>query len=314
LVQQVGKKPVIAIVGPTASGKTALSLALAGSLNAEIVACDSRTIYKYMDVGTAKPSTQEQAQVPHYMLDVVLPNQTYTAVQYRAEATAAVDEIHAKGKVPIVCGGTGFYARVLLEGWDIPEIPPQNDLRASLKELASERGNEHLHSQLAELDPQSAERINKNDLFRIVRALEVTMVSGRKFSEMIGRVEEPYSTVWIGLNAADRAFLHSIIRSRLKLQMQNGMVEETEGLLREFGQTQTIMNTVNYKELVPYIEGKIDRAQAEEDCAIHNSQLARRQLIWFRRNPRIQWFFIDQTSSDELHRSVLEFIQRSLMR
>jgi tRNA dimethylallyltransferase len=197
---------------------------------------------------------------------------------------------------------------------NIPEVPPQVELRDSLKELADERGNEYLHAQLVELDPVSASRINMNDRFRIIRALEVTMTSGRKFSEIIGRVDEPYSTVWIGLNAADRAFLHSIIRERLKLQMQNGMVEEAESLLQKFGRTQTLRSTVNYKELVPLLDGLIDRAQAEKDCEIHNRQLARRQLIWFRRNPRIQWFFIDQSSTKELHDQVVEYTQRSLMR
>jgi tRNA dimethylallyltransferase len=307
------RKQVIALVGPTASGKTALSLAIAERLNAEIVACDSRTIYTYMDVGTAKPSPDEQARVRHFMLDVVLPDQTYTAVQYAAEASKAIDDIHSRGKLPIVCGGTGFYARVLLEGMDIPAIPPQAELRDSLKELADERGNEYLHTQLTELDPLSASRININDRFRIIRALEVTMTSGRKFSEIIGRVSEPYSTVWIGLNTADRAVLHSIIRDRLNQQMQNGMVEETESLLQKFGRTQTIMNTVNYKELVRFLDGEIDRAQAQEECEIHNRQLARRQLMWFRRNPRIQWFFIDQSSTKDLHEHVVEYTQRRLI-
>jgi tRNA dimethylallyltransferase len=267
-----------------------------------------------MDIGTAKPSAEEQARVRHFMLDVVSPDQTYTAVQYRTEATAAIADIHSRGKLPIVCGGTGFYARVLLEGLDIPEVPPQIALRDSLKELADERGNEHLHAQLMELDPASAERINVNDRFRIIRALEVTMTSGRKFSEVIGRIAEPYSTVWIGLNASDRAFLHSIIRERLTIQMQNGMVEEAEALIKKFGRTQTLMNTVNYKEMIPLIDGKIDRAQAQEDCEIHNRQLARRQIMWFRRNPRIQWFFIDQSPLAELHDQVIDHVQRSLMR
>ena len=166
------KQRVVAIVGPTCSGKTALSLKIAKELNAEIVACDSRTIFKEMDIGTAKPSKEEQESITHHLLDVIAPNQTYTVTRYKEAATHAISDIGSSKKLAIVCGGTGFYARALLEGLDIPEVSPQEAMREQLNKIADEQGNLTLHNQLKKIDPVSAERININDRFRIIRPLK----------------------------------------------------------------------------------------------------------------------------------------------
>ena len=300
---------VVAIVGPTASGKTALSLSISERLPAEIVACDSRTIYRYMDIGTAKPSAAERAHIRHHMLDLVDPDEVYTVAQYKEDGTKAIEDILSRGRLPIVVGGTGFYARALLEGLEIPAVEPQPELRTSLRELADTEGRPALHKKLAELDPVSAARIGVNDVFRIIRAIEVSVVCGRPFSDLARRVPPRYDTLWIGLTAANRSILYEAIRRRYHDQMAQGMLAEVEGLINRFGHSQSVMNTVNYCELATYLDGGMTRAEADQLCVRHNCQLARRQLIWFRANPLINWWCVDEIASDELPEAVLRLIE-----
>ena len=300
---------VVAIVGPTASGKTALSLSISERLPAEIVACDSRTIYRYMDIGTAKPSAAERAHIRHHMLDLVDPDEVYTVAQYKEDGTKAIEDILSRGRLPIVVGGTGFYARALLEGLEIPAVEPQPELRTSLRELADTEGRPALHKKLAELDPVSAARIGVNDVFRIIRAIEVSVVCGRPFSDLARRVPPRYDTLWIGLTAANRSILYEAIRRRYHDQMAQGMLAEVEGLINRFGHSQSVMNTVNYRELATYLDGGMTRAEADQLCVRHNCQLARRQLIWFRANPLINWWCVDEIASDELPEAVLRLIE-----
>ncbi|HEY9787607.1 MAG TPA: tRNA (adenosine(37)-N6)-dimethylallyltransferase MiaA [Candidatus Obscuribacterales bacterium] len=302
---------MIAIVGPTASGKTALSLALADMLEAEIVACDSRTIYRYMDIGTAKPSLEEQAKVPHHLLDVAEPDQSYTVAMYKQEASAAVDSILARGKYAIVCGGTGLYARALLEGLSMPAVPPQDELRQELNKLADDKGNQILHARLYDLDKATAERLNANDRFRIIRALEVCLTTGRRFSELATRSEEPYKTIWIGLSLHDRLKLKEMIAARFSQQMDAGLLDEVESLLDRYGETRALKNAVTYRDLINYIRGRVTKDEAMAECLKHNYQLARRQLMWFRANEKVNWFVMDQLSTRDVRESVLRMISES---
>lgn len=309
-----GKPLVVAVVGPTCSGKTALSLKIAAMRKAEIVACDSRTIYRHMDIGTAKPSEAQRAAVPHHMIDVADPDQSFTVAQYKEQAEAAITEILERGALPLVVGGTGFYARALLEGLEIPAVEPQPELRSELRRFASEYGRQALHDRLAAADPYSAARIGVNDVFRVLRALEVTTVLGKPFSELVRRRPPPYNTLWIGLTARNRQVLHAAIKQRFVSQMQEGMLEEVKELLDRYGRTHAIMNTVNYRELALYLEGSVDREMAEQECVKHNRQLARRQLIWFRANPEINWYYFDETAPDHLPEEILSFIDAHLER
>ncbi|MBX9721112.1 MAG: tRNA (adenosine(37)-N6)-dimethylallyltransferase MiaA, partial [Candidatus Obscuribacterales bacterium] len=177
----MSKQKVVAIVGPTCTGKTALSLAVGRQFPAEIIGCDSRNVYKYFDIGTAKPSAEEQAEIPHHLIDVAEPQEEFTAAEFARQASKAIDDISARKKIPIVCGGTGFYARALLEGLGIPDVPPQPELREQFK-LLEENDKGSLYRKLTELDPLTATRLNANDLFRVIRALEVCIVSGKAFS------------------------------------------------------------------------------------------------------------------------------------
>jgi tRNA dimethylallyltransferase len=306
------KPVVVAIVGPTASGKTGLSLAIAEELNAEIIACDSRTVYRHFDIGTAKPSPQEQARIRHHLLDVAEPDENFTAANFAEQGARAIEEIGARGRLPIVCGGTGFYSRALLEGLSIPAVEPDQALRAHLQDFADREGNQALWQKLKASDPQAAEKLGVNDRFRIIRALEVIESTGQPFTQVATRVDPPYRVIWVGLTADDRSKLHASIRTRFYEQMEAGMMAETERLYARYGRSQKMMNTVNYKQLVQLIEGQIDKNTAEEEALRHNSQLARRQLMWFRANPAICWFAIDSMEKAELYAAAAKHIKECI--
>lgn len=305
-------KPVIAIVGPTASGKTALSLRLSEKLPVEIVACDSRTIYRRMDIGTAKPSKEEQAKVSHHLLDVADVSETYTVARYKEDAERAIAEIHRRDKIPIVCGGTGFYARALLEGLSIPEVPPNLQLRKELNDFADQNGNEKLLERLKESDSVTAGRLNANDRFRVVRALEVTLALGKPFSEAATLKPAPYPTIWIGMGVSNRQYIKDLIETRLDEQIAAGLLEEVSSLLADFGPTRALLNAVPYKEVIAYLDGNCTLDQARQDALKHNYQLARRQIMWFRANENTHWFNVDVEDREQIFSQVCELIDRKL--
>ncbi len=294
----LAKPWVIALVGPTASGKTALSIKLAQNLGGEIVACDSRTVYKYMDIGTAKPTKAEQSAVPHHLLDLAEPDQIYTVSQYKDIGLETLAQITSRGKIPIVCGGTGFYSRALLEGLKIPEVAPQQELRAQLSARAQEEGVESLRDILRKLDPVSAEKIGRNDKYRLIRAIEVSQVMQMPFSQAAQKEEVPFRIIWLGLTAQNRDILKERIRARVSAQLEEGLLDEVRTIYMRFGPTQTIMNAITYKEYINYMEGNFSLEQAFEESVSHTNLLARRQLTWFRANQKITWFDIDQKSCD----------------
>lgn len=303
---------VVAIAGPTCSGKTALAIALAQHLGGEVVACDSRTVYKYMDIGTAKPTAKEKAQVRHHMIDLVEPDQIYTVSQFQKDGEALLSDLTIRKLTPVVCGGTGFYFRALLEGLEMPEVQPQEALRRDLNELADKYGTEHLRSILKTLDEVSANRIGQNDRFRLIRAIEVSQVLGLPFSQAQKRKAVPYNIVWLGLTANRRELLKERIIERFDLQLQEGLREEVENLYIKYGATQALSNTVAYKEYIQYLRGEISEESAREESVKHSVALARRQLIWFRANPQINWLAIDQYPQLELIEQAKEIISTKL--
>jgi tRNA dimethylallyltransferase len=311
-MKQDSRPIVIAIVGPTASGKTDLSLAIADKLNAEIVACDSRTVYRYMDIGTAKPSADEQKRVRHFMLDVVNPDQTYTVSDYKKDAAIAIEDIVSRKHLPIVCGGTGFYARALLQGMSMPDVSPDQALREQFTDFANVRGNSALHGKLEEVDPKTAAKVNVNDRFRIIRALEVFHIAGKPMSELVGQEEPPYRTIWVGVCPNDRNILRQAIAQRMEKLLEQGLINEVDTLLKKYGACQTLTNTVNYKEFLAYLAGTTTLEQATYDCIIASSQLARRQLIWYRANREITWFASDELDKAALQKAALEHIQNTI--
>ncbi|MDX1987806.1 MAG: tRNA (adenosine(37)-N6)-dimethylallyltransferase MiaA [Candidatus Obscuribacter sp.] len=299
------KPLVIAIVGSTCTGKTRLAIELGQKLKslvgktAEVLACDSRTVYRHMDIGTAKPSLAEQAGIKHHMLDLVNPDQVYTAANFKEEGERVLSSLISQGKVPIVCGGTGLYARVLLEGMNIPAVPPDEKLRAELQQLVDEKGVEALHEILEELDPDSLQRIQRNDVFRLSRAIEVSRALGLPFSQAAGRSDVPYDVLWLFLNVDDRQVLKKRIIDRLQEQVKAGVVDETRHLLSSFGRSQSLTNAVPYKEYLQFLDGQIDLDTAHEEAVKHNYQLARRQIMWFRANKNAINICVDKSSEKE---------------
>ncbi|MCB9470813.1 MAG: tRNA (adenosine(37)-N6)-dimethylallyltransferase MiaA [Cyanobacteriota/Melainabacteria group bacterium] len=300
---------VIAVVGPTSSGKTALSIELACLLNGEVIACDSRNIYRYMDIGTAKPTKEEMKGIRHHLIDVADPDSVFTVAEYKRQGRKAIDDIFAAGKIPIVCGGTGFYSRALLEGLSIPEVAPNQELREKLNSEAEEKGNEYLHDLLMQKDPEAAAKIKANDRFRIVRALEVMEALAIPFSMASKKEPVPFDVLWIGLTFEDRTKLKERIIERLKIQIEDGLEAEVRSLYDRYGKTRSLQNAVTYKQFISYFEKEISYEEAFEECVKHNYQLARKQLIWFRSNPEMNWLKVDETP--DLLEAALEIIRAS---
>ncbi|MBY0357716.1 MAG: tRNA (adenosine(37)-N6)-dimethylallyltransferase MiaA [Candidatus Obscuribacterales bacterium] len=306
------KQKVIALVGPTCTGKTALAIHLAKEFSAEIIACDSRTVYKYFDIGTAKPTAEEQAAARHHLIDVAEPEESFSAARFFDEATRCINEIEQRGKSVIICGGTGLYLRTLLEGFAMPKVGPQEELRLELNEFADQNGNAALVERLAQIDPQSAAKLNVNDRFRLIRALEVSITTGLSFSSLAQKEEPNYDTLWLGLTFADRQKHRDWMKLRIAAQMDAGMLEETKKLYERFGPSQRLLSTVNYSDLVEHIEGRLNLKQALEACQIHNFQLARRQRMWFKRNPLINWLPIDELKPSEMQNSAIRLTESFL--
>lgn len=281
---------LIVLVGPTGSGKTALSLALAERLNGEIVSCDSVAVYREMELGTAKPSREERACVPHHLIDVAWPSEEYTAGDYARAARTAIAEITKRGRVPIVAGGTGLYLRALIDG--LSPVPQRDEaLRDRLRAAVERRGPALLHRALRRLDPANAAKIHENDLPKLIRAIEVSVIEGRPMSEAWSdRRPEPltgFRIVQLGL-MPDRAALYERINARCAAMFADGLVEETRGLVAKYGSTRAL-GALGYAEAQSVLRGEMTEAEAIERAQIGHRNYSKRQGTWFRRDPRIQW-------------------------
>jgi tRNA dimethylallyltransferase len=278
---------IIALVGPTASGKSRLALQLAQELDAEIVCADSRQVYRYMDIGTAKPSRQDRALVPHSMLDLVEPGDAYSAKRYGDEGRRVLKKIAHTQRVAFVVGGTGFYMRMLLEGLAVPSIPPNEDLRHRLVEEAKQIGSPQLHRRLQILDPASAERIHPNNLPRLIRALEIVEQSGAPVAR--SEPAEDIPACYVGL-AVDRDRLREAIDFRVLDQVRSGLVEETYMLLSMgYSPSSPALSGFGYRQMVAYLQNRVSLDQAIADYQAATRQYARRQMTWFRQNRNITW-------------------------
>jgi len=284
-VEQVSN--LIVIVGPTAVGKTAHAIELAQRFDGEIVSADSRQIYRGMDIGTAKPTRQEQARVPHHLIDVVAPDEPYTLANYQAQAYAAIDGILARGKRPFLVGGTGLYVRAVVEGLRIPRVPPNQELRA---QLALEDGAA-LYERLRALDPDAAARIDPRNVRRTIRALEVCLTTGAKFSDLGRASPPPYSIIQIGLTLP-RPELYARIDARVERMMADGLVTEVEALAAQgYDWKLPSMSGLGYREIGEYLRGEATLSEAVANIKRNTRDLVRRQYAWFRlKDERIHWF------------------------
>jgi tRNA dimethylallyltransferase len=282
--------PALLLMGPTASGKSALALELAGRLGGEIVAVDSAQVYRGMDVGTAKPSATDRARAAHHLIDIIEPTQAYSAAAFVRDALACVEDIRARGRVPILCGGTMLYFKALIEG--LSALPRADAaVRAELDRRAAEEGWPALHAELARVDPVTAARLAPNDAQRIQRALEVHRASGQPLSALQGRRESAAGslgpTLAMALIPADRAQLHAAIAERFQRMLDAGLVDELRGLRQrlQLGPALPSMRCVGYRQAWQYLDGAIDMARLRETGIIATRQLAKRQLTWLRSMP-----------------------------
>ncbi len=289
------KIPVIAVAGPTASGKTALAVEIAKRFGGEIVSCDSMQIYKELSVGTARPTEEEMQGIPHHLTGFAGLREEYSVADYVADARKTIAEIRARENVPIICGGTGLYMDSLLGNIEFSEIKSDPALRDDLRKYLDEHGPEALHERLRELDPEIAAKLHPNNTGRVIRAIEVCELTGIPMSEHQRRSKEhptPYETAWIGLCFSERETLYAHINRRAEEMLQNGLIDEAR-LLLERGGTGTVMQAIGYKELFPYLRGEETLAEAAEILKQETRRYAKRQLTWFHRNDNIRWYAVD---------------------
>lgn len=283
-LSKMKKFNVIAIVGATASGKTAYSIELAKKIDGEIISADSRLVYKGFDIGTAKPTVEEREGIPHYLIDIVEPEFDYSAGLYKKQAREKIFEIVQKGKTPIIVGGTGLYIDILLKNYDLPQLEANKELRTGLKQLSSE----DLYSKLLELDCNAAETINSNDRKKIIRAIEIILETGKPLESTRGINEPEFNIKWIGRNF-DRKTLYQRIDTRVDIMVENGLLDETKNLLAKHGRIPNLINTIGYREIIGYLDNLYSLDEAKELLKKNTRNYAKRQLTWFRRNEDIEW-------------------------
>lgn len=289
----MSEQKVLVLVGPTASGKTRLAVELAKEHNGEVVSADSMQIYRRMDIGTAKPTAEEMEGIPHHMIDVADPEEDFSVARYVEMAAACVDDILARGKLPIVAGGTGLYVDSLLSGRTFAAFSPESSLRQELEGELAERGGEAMLAELAQVDPEAAGRLHPNDHKRIVRALEVYRSTGKTISQHNRETRSlppRYQALTIGLNFQDRADLWARIDARVEQMAAAGLEREVRELLASgLSPTCTAMQAIGYKEFVAAVEGEMTWREAEELVKLRSRQYAKRQITWFKRNPDTHW-------------------------
>ena len=284
--------PIICIAGPTASGKTALAVALAQELGGEVVSCDSMQVYRRMDIGTAKPTVEEMHGIPHHMLDVAEPDEDFSVSRYCRMASPIVDDIVSRGKVAIIAGGTGLYMDSLIRGNAFAPFP-STGVREKLEAQADAEGMEKIHAWLTSVDPEAAGRLHLSDRKRIIRALEVYLETGETITEHNRRTQAippKYSPLWLGLDFADRAQLYHRIDRRVDIMLDMGLIDEIKGLLHSgIPEKCTAMQAIGYKEFVDALQGRGTIVEAADQVRQSSRRYAKRQLTWFRRNQAIHW-------------------------
>ena len=311
LISDSNVHKVLFIIGPTAVGKTELSLNLAEQLNGNIVSADSRQVYKYLDIGTAKPTQQERARVPHHFIDIHFPDFYYSAGEYGREARQHIDSLLKNGVAPVVVGGSGFYIQALVDGLYAPAIS-DSAVKEKWRRRIQEEGMEPILTILKQVDPLSAERLHPNDAQRIIRALEVWELTGKPISACREGDEQPadFAPIFIALNR-DRAKLYRRIEARVDQMLRDGLVDEVEHLKNMgYGPELNALRTVGYQEVFDHFSGVLSFADMVETIKRNTRRYAKRQLTWFRRDPRINWIDIDDKNEQQILQCVLDVYNR----
>ena len=285
------KQKVIIICGPTASGKTGLSIELAKRINGEIISCDSMQIYKDMTIGTAKPTVEEMQGIPHHLIDFVPPDKRYSVAEFKKDALNAIDTVLEHGKVPIVVGGTGLYVNALTQNIEYPEIEIDTNYRNKLEERAEKEGLDALWKEANKIDTKAMQTISKNDKKRIMRVLEIYHQTGKtktQLEEESKLVPPPYEYITFAITM-DREKLYDRINKRVDIMIEQGLIQEVKQLLKKYKEFPTAMQGLGYKEVVPYLNGKITKEEMIENLKMETRRYAKRQLTWFRKDKNIIW-------------------------
>lgn len=309
------KIKIAAITGPTASGKTALAIRLARELDGEIISCDSMQIYKGMDIGTAKPTADELAAVPHHLIDVLPADAPYSCFDYVKDAEAAIEDIVSRGKMPIFCGGTGLYLDRLLKGGNDDEAACDESVRAELKAFYEENGVDALYSRLLELDPEAAETIHKNNVKRVMRAIEICLVTGKKKSEIDKKnaeIVDKYDHRVITLAFGDRELLYNRIDRRVDMMIEEGLIEETKRLIADgvFERSVTAAQAIGYKELFPYLNGEDTLENCVEELKRASRRYAKRQITWFSGKDYAHKVFVDGNDPEKTFENIVNIFKK----
>ncbi len=304
--------PLVGLVGPTAVGKTELAIRLATAVGGEIVSADSRQVYRGMDIGTAKATASEQAQARHHLIDVLDPGQTMGLAEFQEKAYAAIADITARGRVPLLVGGTGQYVMAVVEGWQVPRVPPNRELRRDLYRQAHEQGPDALHARLRELDPTAAKRIDPRNVRRVVRALEVCLVTGQPISDQQGKSPPPYRILLIGLSLP-RSQLYQRIDERVERMIHAGLEQEVRDLVAAgYGFDLPAMSGVGYGQFAPYLAGEATLEDVITDIQRSTRRFVRHQANWFRQDDaRIHWFDVRTDPYDAVLDLVQHFVSPS---
>jgi tRNA dimethylallyltransferase len=305
------RPPLVVILGPTAVGKTEISIQLAERLAGEIVSADSRLFYRGMDIGTAKPTQEEMRRVLHHLIDVTDPDQIWSLAVFQRRAREVIADIHRRGKLPFLVGGTGQYVRAIMEGWRPPRAEPDPRLRKILQAWAKEIGREGLHTRLAVLDPQAAQKIDYRNLRRTVRALEVIFTTGRRFSTQRRQRKSPYRLLVLGLQRP-REQLYQRVDQRIQNMVEAGFVEEVRALLAHgYSPDLPTMSAIGYREIVAFLQGKISMEEAIERIQRATRVFVRRQANWFKPDdPNIHWFEAGPDVVEEMETTIRNWLER----
>ncbi len=306
---------LVAIVGPTGVGKTRLALHLARTFSGEIVSADSRQVYRYMNIGTAKPGPEELSLVPHHLISIVNPDQDFSLAQYQALAYRAILDIQQRDKIPFLVGGSGLHVWAVLEGWKIPEVPPDFKFRQSLAERADHGGADELYQELVQVDPASAQKIDPRNVRRVIRALEVHRRAGTIFAKLPGKEPPPFKIFIIGLTA-DRAEIYRRIDLRVDEMVEHGLVAEVEKLV-EMGYDFKLpaMSSIGYRQIGMFLKGELTLASVVAQIKFETHRFVRHQYAWFRlRDDRIHWFNVKSQSDSEIEAALTKFLNRDSTR
>jgi tRNA dimethylallyltransferase len=301
---------LVAIVGPTAIGKSRLAIRLAQTFGGEIVNADSRQVYRYMDTGTAKPTPEELALVPHHLINITNPDESFSLAQYQELAYRAINDIHQRRKLPLLEGGSGLYVWTVVEGWQIPRVPPRPELRKKLEAKAAAIGAEKLYQELVAIDPAAAQKIDPRNVRRVIRSLEVYQQTSTPFSRLQRKQAPPFASLIIGLTC-DRAELYRRIDERVDRMMAQGLVREVEKLVKMgYDFTLSAMSTIGYKQIGMHLRGELSLKEAVQQVKYETHRFVRHQYAWFRlKDDRIKWFNILYPFEAEVESLVADFLQ-----